>query len=282
MPTPSGSIEVMDRPRGEFTPRIYYLHPLAAGPFATWSRHMDRCREMGFDHLGSGPIFAPGSSGDIFLAGNHETVHPVLRQPEPADSFIRALVEMCHRHGLKLILDLVLDRLAVDAELAKFAGGWFRSADAAEPIRPDPRSVFPRGDTAYARFDDPKTAKELATWWIGRLARLTQAGVAGFRCKGLQAVPRSSWQDIIEAVRRVSSECHFLAWTPGLNWPDVSNLRGLGFDGVFSSVAWWDGRKSWLVEENELLRQVGSVIACPEAPFGMRLARRGTDDPNGL
>ena len=54
----------------------------------------------------------------------------------------------------------------------------------------------------------------------------------------------------------------------------------MGFAAAFSSLPWWDGRASWFVEEHELLRTIGSVIACPEAPFGTRLARRFEDAPD--
>ena len=67
--------------------------------------------------------------------------------------------------------------------------------------------------------------------------------------------------------------CRFLAWTPGLLGDAIAALRGLGFDAAFSSAPWWDGRASWFVEEHELLRGIGAVIACPEAPFGPRLAQ---------
>ena len=47
---------------------------------------------------------------------------------------------------------------------------------------------------------------------------------------------------------------------------------------MFSSLPWWDRRASWFVEENEALRRVAPVIACPEAPLapqdGSAAARR--------
>jgi starch synthase (maltosyl-transferring) len=45
---------------------------------------------------------------------------------------------------------------------------------------------------------------------------------------------------------------------------------GGGFDGVFSSAAWWD----FFVEEYEILRRVAPVLGCPEPPFARRLAAR--------
>jgi starch synthase (maltosyl-transferring) len=47
-----------------------------------------------------------------------------------------------------------------------------------------------------------------------------------------------------------------LAWTPGLKWSQIDALAGAGFDGVFSSVAWWDYRARWFVEEYDILRRV--------------------------
>src|SRR5262249_25528855 len=56
--------------------------------------------------------------------------------------------------------------------------------------------------------------------------------------------------------------------------PHITALANAGFDDVFSSVAWWDGRSSWFTTENEILRRVAPVIAAPEVPFDTRLAAR--------
>ena len=80
-------------------------------------------------------------------------------------------------------------------------------------------------------------------------------------------MPPDVWRHIIAAVKERFPACRFLAWTPGLNWHEIAGLRGSGFDAAFSSLPWWDGRASWFVEEHELLRGIGSIIACPEAPF---------------
>jgi len=100
------------------------------------------------------------------------------------------------------------------------------------------------------------------------------AGVAGFRCLEPQLVPASVWRHVTAALEQDFPHCRFLAWTPGLVWRDVFQLKEVGFAAAFSSLPWWDGRASWFVEEHELLRTIGSIIACPEAPFGPRLARR--------
>ena len=115
---------------------------------------------------------------------------------------------------------------------------------------------------------------ELADWWVERLLRLTEWGVTGFRCESPHLIPPTIWRIIIAAVKHRCADCRFLAWTPGLEWSAIARLRGVGFDAAFSSAAWWDGRASWIVDEHELLRGIGSVIGCAEAPYGPRLAQR--------
>ena len=65
---------VMEKPH-PFCPRIYYLHPLLAGALTEWGTHLDRCAELGFDHVLVAPIFAPGRVGDIFLTGDTTRPH---------------------------------------------------------------------------------------------------------------------------------------------------------------------------------------------------------------
>jgi starch synthase (maltosyl-transferring) len=228
---------------------------------------------MGFDHVACAPLFAPAASGDIFLTRDHESVHPALNEGGAADAAIGRLCSLCDELQLNLILTIVLDRVAADSELAKKAHDRFRS-HASDSTAIDPRSRPIDTGAAFARFDDAAPAKELTDWWSERLLRLARSGVAGFLCDHPDRVPAAIWRALIGNLRRTAPQCSLLAWTPGMPWSRVSQLRGLGFDAAFSSLPWWDSRASWFVHEYELLRQVGAVIACPEAPFGTRLARR--------
>jgi starch synthase (maltosyl-transferring) len=263
-----------------FAPKIYYFHPLLAGPRSSWGDHFRRCRDNGFDYVLTAPLFAPGETGDIFLTGSHETVHPALHRTqdgekdgEAADQAFAELAGLCRQNGLGLFADIVVGRAAPDADLARTNPGWFHVSKITDE-RVDPRLPLDHADAAYPRFDDAGVAEHVTAWWVERLLRLTRAGVAGFRCIEPQLVPPALWRAIIGAVRQSAVDCRFLAWTPGLSWADVTQLRSVGFAAAFSSLPWWDGRASWFVEEHELLRGVGAVIACPEAPFGPRLARR--------
>ena len=254
--------------------KIYYLHPLLAGPLANWEPHVERARRMGFSHVAAAPLFAPGGTRDIFLTADHERVHPALGVDASADEAVARLAEMCSRHGLGLFLDIVVDRVASEGALANSPRPWFRSARLVADPAPDPRAAPPPANAVYARFEDPAAAEELTAWWTERLVRLIRAGVAGFRCDAPHRLTGATWRRIIKGVHGAADGARFLAWTPGLSWSQVAALTDAGFDNVFSSVAWWDGRASWFVAEYEVLRRVAPVITAPEVPFDARLAAR--------
>jgi len=254
--------------------KIYYVHPLLAGPLTKWEPHVERCRRMGFSHLATAPLFAPGGTGDIFLTADHEARHPALGTDAPPDEAIADLAQICARHELRLVVDIVVDRVANEGPLANSPRPWFRGARLPEDPAPDPRSAPAPANAVYGRFEEPAAAEELTAWWTERLVRLVRAGVAGFRCDAPHRLSAPAWRKIIDGVHKQADSACFLAWTPGLRWSQVAALTDSGFDGVFSSVAWWDGRASWFVTENEILRRIAPVIAAPEVPFDTRLAAR--------
>jgi starch synthase (maltosyl-transferring) len=258
--------------RNPFAPRIYYFHPLLAGPRSSWPLHLQRCRDMGFDYVLAAPLFAPGAAGDMFLTADHERPHPAIERSLDADELIAEFARECQDTGLNLLLDVVLGRVANDASVMQSRPDWFIDGSA-NGHAVDPRNTLPTPAAAYLRFDQ-SSADGATEWWVERLLRLANAGASGFCFSQPQLVPADVWRRIIDAVGQGYPDIRFVAWTPGLSWPDIARLRGIGFDGAFSSAPWWDGRASWFVDEHELLRGVGAVIASPEAPFGPRLVRR--------
>ena len=273
MPSDSRPNQFVQRSAAGFAPRIYYFHPLLAGPPAGWPQHTRRAQDLGFDIVLTAPLFLPGSDDDLFLTADHEHAHPVIGPSVPIDRVISEFSEACAKHSLRLYMDIVLGCVAPNARLAEWKPTWFRPATRLGQYI-DPRGSLAEPNALLARFDDPSIAIQIADWWIDRLRRLAAAGVTGFGCRDPHLVPAPIWQHVIDGVRNDVPAFRFLAWTPGLTWAQLAELRGVGFDGAFSSVAWWDGRAPWFVEEYELLRGIGAIIGSPEAPFGPRLARR--------
>ena len=248
-------------------PKIYHLHPLVAGPLTEWPGHFAHCRDLGFDAVCLAPPFAPGDGGDIFATSEHEALHPALGSRDSADDALARAAESAAGHGLALLLDVAIDRVAANAAL-RCLGDWFGDADSPDPRRPCPPGLV------YARFDRAEVAEHLTSWWIDRLVRLAQAGLAGFRCLEPDSVPPPVWRRLIAAVREAVPGTRFIAWTPGLDHAAIGALAGCGFDNVVRSLAWWDERAPWLIEEAASLRRVAPSLASPEPSFAERLAWR--------
>jgi starch synthase (maltosyl-transferring) len=208
------SVSVGEGGRNLFAPRIYYFHPLLAGPRRSWPVHLERCRAMDFEYVLTAPLFAPGAAGDLFLTADHDKPHPAIEQSLDADQLIAELARECRDAGLSLLLDIVVGRVANDAGVTQAHPDWFRDTSA-NGHAVDPRSALLAPAAAYLCFDQP-TAEDAIQWWIERLIRLANAGISGFCFSEPQLVPRDIWRRIMAAIAQHFPDIRFLAWTPGL------------------------------------------------------------------
>ena len=88
-------------------PRIYYFDPFLAGPHRSWSVHLSRCRELGFTHVLSAPLFDPEKSGDLFLSSDHERLNSAIAPATGVDLFVTEFARARQDHDLTLLLDVV-------------------------------------------------------------------------------------------------------------------------------------------------------------------------------
>src|SRR3954470_6260666 len=197
-------------PHEVMAPKIYHLHPLVAGPLSQWSAHFARCRAMGFDTVCVAPPFAPGESGDIFITADHESLHPALDWHGTADEGIARVTRDAGEQGLRIWLDLSVDRVALDAVIRQRDEQWFVAGGCG--ALPNPLRSPRRLDVAYARLDRTETAEALTEWWLDRLARLVRSGVAGFRCLDPDRFPTALWRRLMGTIRAEAPETRFLAW----------------------------------------------------------------------
>jgi starch synthase (maltosyl-transferring) len=231
-----------------------------AGQITAWPAHLARARRLGFRQICTAPFTRPGQRGDLFLAGDLDRPDPRLGAAyDTTEAALEAAAAAARQAGLELLVDVVLDRMALDATDRT---GYEPSPGAGAL---DPRRPSADIDAAFARFDRP----DLLEWWSNRLGTWRKKGIAGFRVLGLEHVPPEFLRRLITAVGG-----RFLGWTPGLDWPRLEKLAGVGLAGVFASTPWWDRRAPWYIEEHELLRRIAPVTAPVEAPFGPRLAQR--------
>ncbi|MGN7293457.1 maltotransferase domain-containing protein [Rhizobium sp. SAFR-030] len=240
-------------------PRIYYIHPLLLTDPAAWNAVFQHARGLGFDTILSAPLFPRAVNTSVFVASSLDRLDPAYGLGDDLEEGLRRLVGMADEHGLSLMLDLVVDRLAV-------AEGQTNGPAA------DPRLSPHDANSRRVNADDPGALEAHLNTWSQRLMRIVGAGVAGFRCLGLEGLPTESWRRLIEAARRARPDATFLAWTPGTSFELRRALPDVGFDGCFSSLAWWDLEQRWFIEEHDLQRAFRYQIAFPEVPFAKRLA----------
>ncbi len=251
-------------------PRLYHVHPLLIGPPDAWAPVLDHAAGLGFGAILSAPPFDAGPCGNLYLTHDPDRLDPRLGGGWAADAFERIAAD-AEARGLGVMIDVAPAMAAAGGSLAE--GSTLDLERAALDPRVPPAE---RGAIAIA-------SSRIVDLWSGRLADLAARGVAGFRCLGIDRVPREVWRDLIAAVRARAPETRFLAWTPGLGFEHRLAIAECGFDFVFSSLAWWDGRSDWLIEEHDVHRRIAPAIAFPEAPFGPRLAANvGAERPERI
>jgi starch synthase (maltosyl-transferring) len=251
-----------------YAPAICYVHPLQLGRLDRWDGELDRIASLGFDHVLMAPPFAVGAAGNVFVTRDHAQLHAALGGG-PADAALATLAEGCRARGLTLQLDLVIDRVAIDAPLRADHPDWFAS-QAEDGDALDPRLPPSHLEVACFRHDDPRSADAILMWWTQQLRAWAALGIGGFRCEAPARLPAARWRTLIADVRKDVGVIRFLAWTPGMDGAAVDALAGAGFDATFSSLRWWDFRAGWMVEEHARLAAVAPPIAAVEAPFGTR------------
>ncbi len=117
------------------TLRLYTLIPSASGTVRDWTGLLPGIAAMGFDALHLLPVTRMGQSQSPYSAADLFALDERYRDPsDPRDGLTQfeSFVEACARHKLRLCLDLVLNHVAVDSEMAALAPDWL-TPDDAEP-----------------------------------------------------------------------------------------------------------------------------------------------------
>jgi starch synthase (maltosyl-transferring) len=172
------------------------------------------------------------------------------------------VADVCRTHHLTLLLDLDLSRFDAGHPLVRQYPEAFavrRRGTATLPI--DPRTPAQAIGEARPRLFDPDVAAILHAWAGERITAQIAAGVGGYRVLGLDAGPPSFWRGLIQDARRHLPSAVFIGSLAGAPRSVGLGLGECGFDSLTSSLAWWDGRARWLVEEYEALRAIAPLAA---------------------
>lgn len=252
--------------------RVYNLFPTLAGTVRQWTAHLPRIAAMGFNAVYVNPFHYPGFSGSLYAVKDYYRLNPRFRgdEPDSDDALLRAFTGAACEHGLRVIMDLVVNHTSRDSELAirrpewftRDARGNFVSPHATDPANPSQKTVW--GDLAELDYRPPQQRQILA--YFQQLVRhYIGLGFGGFRCDAAYKVPAEVWRGLIDNAKEFSPEVLFCAENLGAPKEAVLALAGAGFDYLFNSVKWWDFESPWLLEQYEEFRHIAPSIGFPES-----------------
>ncbi|MEZ2409290.1 alpha-1,4-glucan--maltose-1-phosphate maltosyltransferase [Bosea sp. RCC_152_1] len=166
-------------------------------------------------------------------------------------------------------LDLSVDRIAARGELVSQSAAMYRPA---VQRFLDPRKIVASG-SLFAATEDPG----FVPFWQEALQRWQSFGISGVRCHNASAVPLKVWDEIIKSARANDPQFQSFGWLLNASWEEKAEAgRVFGF--VPSSVAWWTGVETWLVDEYNAIAPEGRLIGFPANPFANRLPARAAVD----
>ncbi len=167
-----------------------------------------------------------------------------------------SLIDLAKGLRLGLLSDVMVDKVPADG-LDGMPGPFRRTP---MPLT-DPRGSLGLSAEAHIAIATPEDALALAAFWASRVNAMTQAGLAGVRLLGLQALPGWAVPPMLSSLRAACPDCLLFGWTPGLNWQVLRSIPAGTLDLVAASIPWWDGEADWLWRELEILRAIAPVVA---------------------
>lgn len=246
---------------------------------------------MGFDWVYLNPFHYPGFSGSLYAVKDPMRLHPLFEDApgDDASALLSGFAEEARRHGLGVMMDLVINHTSKDSLLAESHPEWFRheadgslysprAFDVNDPDDPAKATVW--GDLAEIDYGERPERWALVEYWKGLVRHFAGLGIRGFRCDAAYKVPAAVWAEVIAAGREAGSSLLFAAETLGCRTEEVAALGRAGFDCLFNSSKWWDFRAPWLLEQYEAFRHIAPSISFPESHDTPRLVSEipaGTD-----
>lgn len=259
-------------------PRIYNLFPRLVGSMDRWPEHLPRIREMGFDWVYVNPWHYAGYSGSLYAVKDYYGYHPLFVNANLAESGeqqLQAFLDAAHAHGLKVMMDLVVNHTAFDSVLATEHPEWFLKNEDGSLKRPgcmDGDVWVEWGDLVQVDNAGSPDRQGLWSYWLGVMRHYLAMGVDGFRADAAYHVPQELWEFLIPAVRHEFPTTEFFAETLGCRPWELIACADAGFDYVFNSVRWWDLDAAWLPEAHNKVVGAAPSIGFPESHDTQRLA----------
>jgi starch synthase (maltosyl-transferring) len=262
-------------------PLIYNLFPRHLPDIESWNQQLPHVAEMGFNAVFVNPFHETGFSGSLYAVKNYFRCNPLfLREGQDPDDWgpIRGFLAGCEQHGLRVIMDLVINHTAKDSPLTEEHPDWYLKNDEGGILSPycvdpdDASKVTVWGDLAEIDNENSPDREKLWAYWDKVVGFFQEIGITGFRCDAAYQVPAELWQYLISRARKRKPVTAFYAETLGCTVEQIEALEPAGFDYLFNSSKWWQFDAPWALEQHELHRGFAPSIAFPESHDTERLA----------
>ena len=272
-------------------PRVYNLFPSLVGTVDAWRAELPRIAEMGFNWVFLNPFHLPGFSGSLYAVKDYFRLNPMLdgSSETPPERMLGDFVQHARDRGLDVMMDLVINHTAKDAELVRRHPEWYArdargevvSPHAVDPDDPSKKTVW--GDLAEIDYAPRPERQAIIDYWRKVVGHYAKIGFRGFRCDAAYKVPAEVWTALIDTARAIRPDAVFAAETLGCRPHEIEALRPAGFDYLFNSSKWWDFDSAWALEQYETFRHIAPSIGFPESHDTPRLVedleRQGIRDP---
>ena len=203
---------------------MYQVNPRVFAPdhsLNAVAARIDSIRDLGVNVMWVMPIYPIGiekGKNSPYCISDYKAIAPEFGT---IDDF-KNLVNVCHEHGMGIILDWVANHTAWDHPWVKAHPDWYTHDEKADTIiHPRPWDWYDVADLNYDNKDMCAAMIDAMKFWI------VEVGIDGFRCDVADGVPADFWKDAIDQLRAAAGERKILMLAEGKN---VDNFTVGGFD----------------------------------------------------
>ena len=203
---------------------MYQVNPRVFAPensLNAVAARIDSIRDLGVNVMWVMPIYPIGiekGKNSPYCIRDYKAIAPEFGT---IDDF-KNLANVCHEHGMGIILDWVANHTAWDHPWVKEHPDWYTHDEKADTIiHPRPWDWYDVADLNYDNKDMREAMIDAMKFWI------VEVGIDGFRCDVADGVPADFWKDAIDQLRAAAGDKKILMLAEGKN---VDNFTVGGFD----------------------------------------------------
>ena len=213
---------------------MYQVNPRVFAPSNSLNavaQRIDSIQELGVNVVWVMPIYPIGlekGKNSPYCISDYTAVAPEFGT---IDDF-KHLVQVCHDHGMGIILDWVANHTAWDHPWVKEHPDWYTHDEETDTIiHPRPWDWLDVADLNYDNRDMRRAMTDAMLFWV------KEVGIDGFRCDVADGVPADFWRDAIQELRQAAQPRRIVMLAEGKN---VDNFTVGGFDMNYG----WDFKDS--------------------------------------